>query len=101
MSPSPSKHPFDEWFERENPQGRSPLEREHFLAVWNATLRATMSAAISMRDAYVIAGAYEDAAMARDIAKMIGDMCVPPEPLPGTPPPRFPPREFGRGNAAI
>ena len=74
MSPLPSKHPFDEWFER---GGASPEKREHALAAWNAVIGAAMTTAVHMRDAFVIAGEYEDGAMARDIAEMIGKALCP------------------------
>jgi hypothetical protein len=92
MSPPSTKHPFDEWFERSGLERRSLEECEHALAVWNAVVGAAMTGALHMRDAFVLAGEYEDGAMARDIAEMIGTSALPAKPLPGTPPPRFPPK---------
>ena len=85
MSPPSTTHSFDEWFERS--YAGAPEKREAALAVWNAVIEAAMNGAVQMRDAFVREGEYENGAIARDIAEMIGANAVPP-------------RQLGRGAAA-
>jgi hypothetical protein len=92
MAPISTKHPFDEWFERNYRDGASPEKRRDVLTAWNAVIDAAMNAAVQMRDGFVIAGAYEYAGLARDVAEMIGASGFPPKQLPGALPARFPPK---------
>src|SRR4051812_38612968 len=70
MPQNHAEHPFDQWIAQFS--SASPAQREAMLAVWNKIVRKAVDAAVQERDAFVRAGEYEYAVMARDMAELFG-----------------------------